>query len=55
MLNEVDGIPVYGEPVDEGALLQIKNCAAEAEHVALMGGSPQGLQHAHRWCRRLPG
>jgi tRNA-splicing ligase RtcB len=32
----VDNIPVWGSPVDEGALRQIKNCAREADHVALM-------------------
>ena len=32
----IDNVPVWGSPVDEGALRQIKNCAREAEHVALM-------------------
>lgn len=32
----IDNIPVWGWPVDEGALRQIKNCAREADHVALM-------------------
>jgi tRNA-splicing ligase RtcB len=32
----IDNIPVWGSPVDEGALRQIKNCAREADHVALM-------------------
>jgi tRNA-splicing ligase RtcB len=32
----VDNIPVWGSPVDEGALRQIKNCAREADRVALM-------------------
>lgn len=32
----IDGIPVFGTSVDEGALRQIKNCAREADHVALM-------------------
>lgn len=42
MLNEVDVIPVYGDPIDAGALLQIKNCAIEAERVALMGDHHKG-------------
>jgi tRNA-splicing ligase RtcB len=32
----VDNIPIWGSPVDEGALRQIKNCAKTADHVALM-------------------
>lgn len=36
-MNLVDGIPVWGSPVDEGALRQIKNCAKSAHAVALMG------------------
>ena len=32
----IDNIPVWGSPVDEGALRQIRNCAREADHVALM-------------------
>lgn len=32
----IEGIPVWGLPVDEGALRQIKNCAKTADHVALM-------------------
>src|SRR5258707_8576929 len=32
----IDGIPVWGSPVDEGALRQIKNCARTADKVALM-------------------
>src|SRR5258708_40221341 len=32
----IENIPVWGSPVDEGALRQIKNCAREADHVALM-------------------
>jgi len=32
----IEGIPVWGSPVDEGAIRQIKNCAREADHVALM-------------------
>jgi tRNA-splicing ligase RtcB (3'-phosphate/5'-hydroxy nucleic acid ligase) len=32
----IDNIPVWGSPVDEGALRQIGNCARTADHVALM-------------------
>src|SRR3984893_14882073 len=35
-LQLIDDIPVWGSPVDEGALRQIKNCAKTADHVALM-------------------
>jgi tRNA-splicing ligase RtcB len=33
----IDGIPIWGDPIDEGALTQIKNCAKTADHVAMMG------------------
>jgi len=32
----IDNIPVWGSPVDEGALRQIRNCAKTADRVALM-------------------
>src|SRR6266850_298628 len=32
----IDNIPVWGSPVDEGALRQIKTCARTADRVALM-------------------
>ena len=32
----IDNIPVWGSPVDDGALRQIKNCAKTADRVALM-------------------
>jgi len=35
-MQMIDNIPVWGSPVDEGALRQIKNCARDADHVALM-------------------
>ncbi len=38
----IDDIPVWGDPVDEAALRQIKNCASEAAHVALMGDHHKG-------------
>jgi tRNA-splicing ligase RtcB (3'-phosphate/5'-hydroxy nucleic acid ligase) len=33
----IDGIVIYGEPIDQGALDQIKNCQRQAECCALMG------------------
>jgi tRNA-splicing ligase RtcB len=42
MLTYIDGIPVFGDPVDQGALLQIKNCKLEADYVALMGDHHKG-------------
>lgn len=38
----IDNIPVFGEPVDEGALQQIRRCAKDASHVALMADHHQG-------------
>lgn len=38
----VDGIPVWGAPIDEGALSQIKECARTAVHVALMADHHKG-------------
>lgn len=38
----IDGIPVFGPSVDEGALHQIKQCAIEADHVALMADHHKG-------------
>jgi len=32
----IDGVPVWGDPVDAGALKQILNCAKTAEQVAMM-------------------
>src|SRR5258708_33652490 len=32
----IDNIPVWGNPIDDGALRQIRNCAKTAAHVALM-------------------
>src|SRR6266852_4586747 len=32
----IDGIPVWGDPVDQVALTQIKNCARIADRAALM-------------------
>lgn len=41
-MREIDGIPVYGDSVDEGALSQIKTCAKTATHVALMADHHKG-------------
>lgn len=41
-MQKFDGIPVWGSPVDEGALSQIKTCAKTAAHVALMGDHHKG-------------
>ena len=38
----IDGIPLWGSPVDEGALAQIKNCARTADQVALMADHHKG-------------
>ena len=40
--NTIDGIPVWGSPVDDGALSQIKTCAATAVHAALMADHHKG-------------
>lgn len=36
-MKVIDGVIVYGEPVDEGALRQINTCKKEARRCALMG------------------
>jgi tRNA-splicing ligase RtcB len=38
----IDDVPVWGNPVDESAMRQIKNCAKTAAHVALMGDHHKG-------------
>src|ERR1041384_1923743 len=38
----IEDIPVWGDPVDGAALRQIKNCAKDAAHVALMGDHHKG-------------
>jgi tRNA-splicing ligase RtcB len=35
-MKMIDNIPVWGTSVDEGAMLQIRNCAKTATHVAMM-------------------
>jgi tRNA-splicing ligase RtcB len=41
-MQYIDNIPIWGEPVDPGALGQIKNCAKTAAHVALMADNHKG-------------
>lgn len=35
-MKEIEGVPVWGSPIDQDALKQIKRCADDAAHVALM-------------------
>lgn len=41
-MQKINGIPVWGEPVDPGALEQIERCRPKAVHVALMADHHQG-------------
>lgn len=41
-MKVVDGIPVWGDPVDEASLAQIKRCALTADKVALMADHHKG-------------
>jgi len=41
-MNYVNNIPVWGSPVDEGALRQIQNCHKGAQAVALMADHHKG-------------
>ena len=38
----IDNIPIWGDPVDEGALSQIKTCAKTADAVAMMADHHKG-------------
>lgn len=38
----IDGIPVWGSPIDDGALSQIRNCAKTADKVAMMADHHKG-------------
>lgn len=38
----IDNIPIWGDPIDEGALAQIRNCAKTAAHVAMMADHHKG-------------
>lgn len=41
-MRTIEGVPVWGSPVDEGALAQILNCARTADRVALMADHHKG-------------
>ncbi|HYF62154.1 MAG TPA: RtcB family protein [Herpetosiphonaceae bacterium] len=41
-MQEIDNIPIWGDPVDQGALSQIKTCAQTADYVALMADHHKG-------------
>jgi tRNA-splicing ligase RtcB (3'-phosphate/5'-hydroxy nucleic acid ligase) len=41
-MKVIEGVPVWGEPVDDGALAQIRNCARTADHVAMMADHHKG-------------
>jgi len=38
----IDGIPVWGDPIDDGALTQIRRCAKTAEKAAMMADHHKG-------------
>lgn len=41
-MRRIDNIPIWGKPVDEGALKQIKRCAQKAQKVAMMADHHKG-------------
>ncbi|MBM7842837.1 RtcB family protein [Herpetosiphon giganteus] len=41
-MQYVENIPIWGDPIDEGALSQIKTCALDADAVALMADHHKG-------------
>jgi tRNA-splicing ligase RtcB (3'-phosphate/5'-hydroxy nucleic acid ligase) len=41
-MEMISGVPVWGDPVDEGAFAQIANCSKDAAHVALMADHHKG-------------
>src|SRR5689334_16243441 len=41
-MKKVDNIPIWGDPIDPGALEQIKRCARTADAVAMMADHHQG-------------
>jgi tRNA-splicing ligase RtcB len=41
-MHILDNIPIWGDPIDEGALKQIRTCAKTAVKTALMGDHHQG-------------
>ena len=42
MMEDIAGVAVWGDPVDEGAFLQMANCAKDAVHLALMADHHRG-------------
>src|SRR5688572_16932448 len=41
-MQDIAGVYVWGDPVDEGAFMQMANCAREAAHLALMADHHRG-------------
>jgi tRNA-splicing ligase RtcB (3'-phosphate/5'-hydroxy nucleic acid ligase) len=41
-MQKIDGITIFGDPVDQGALSQIRTCAKTADRVALMADHHKG-------------
>lgn len=41
-MQMIDNIPVWGDPIDQDALKQIKNCAKTADYVAMMADHHKG-------------
>lgn len=41
-MQDLDGIRIWGDPIDDGALSQIKNCAKTATVCALMADHHKG-------------
>jgi len=41
-MEDIAGVAVWGDPVDEGAFLQMANCAKDAVHLALMADHHRG-------------
>jgi len=52
-MRKIDGIPVWGDPADDGAVAQIKNCARDAPHVALVAGHHRECDGAERAWRTV--
>src|SRR4051812_3581151 len=42
MMKTINNIPIWGDPIDEGALKQINVCAQTADRVALMADHHKG-------------
>lgn len=41
-MKEIDGIPIWGDPIDPDSLQQIRNCARNAEAAAMMADHHKG-------------